>query len=84
VFRVEVIAPSPDVPIIVEERLSRLPLRHKRTHRLVVSALMFFWAMCFYCISLLRSKRWMRLHLHIERADESTRAVATAAILPNA
>jgi hypothetical protein len=46
VFRVEVIAPSPDVLIIVEERLSRLRLRHKRTHRLVVRALTVFWAVC--------------------------------------
>jgi hypothetical protein len=47
VFRVEVIAPSPDVLIIVEERLSRLRVRHKRAHRLVVRALTVFWAMCF-------------------------------------
>jgi hypothetical protein len=37
VFRVDVIAPSPDVLIIVEERLSRLHLRHKRPQRLDVS-----------------------------------------------
>jgi hypothetical protein len=42
VFRVEVIAPSPDALIIVEERLSRLRLRHKRTHCLVVGALTVF------------------------------------------
>jgi hypothetical protein len=46
-FCIEVIAPSPDVLIIVEEMLSRLRLRHKRTHCFVVGALTVFWALCF-------------------------------------
>jgi hypothetical protein len=65
VFRVEVICPIPDVLIIVEERLSWLRLRHKRTHRLVVGALIVFWAVCFYDISLRRTKSQTRLqHAH--------------------
>jgi hypothetical protein len=36
VFRVVVIAPSPDVLILVGGKLSQLRLRHKRTHRVVV------------------------------------------------
>jgi hypothetical protein len=63
-FRVDVIAPSPDALIIVEARFSEFRLRHKRTQRMDVCALTVFWALCFYNISLRRTNpgalQWAR------------------------